>query len=372
VRSGCSLILGLAAIFASSAHAQQQPIGYVPTEGVSLSGSLAVDNGKASVGNNGTITAGDSTAHVQLARGGELRICASTKVHLSKDATADSSDPTADSALMIALDRGAIEASYTPGKYSDVLLTPDLRILISGPGQADLKIRTNQKGDTCIDNHGANAPYVTVTSQFEGGLYRVQPNQRVMFEQGSLEQVVDNELEPCGCPAAAPPVSIANVAPGIVPSTSDTASATKPVQPVGGPSSTPADTAFPLAESEGLKPPPPPPSQPVVPAGVAHAQVEVPIIYDAKATPNPAERGAAGEAPGAARDLRTMCAGDAAKFPPGILVDCASISSEPPDILHPESPQVQAQIPEVELRRVKQGGFFHSVGHFFARLFGRK
>ncbi len=103
---------------------------------------------------------------------------------------------------MIALDRGAVEASYETGKYSDVLLTPDLRILISGPGAADLKIRVNEKGDTCVDNHGANAPYVTVTSQFEGGVYRVQPNQRVMFEHGSLQQVVDNESEPCGCPAA--------------------------------------------------------------------------------------------------------------------------------------------------------------------------
>ena len=117
---------------------------------------------------------------------------------------------------MMALDRGAIEASYTPGKYSDVLLTPDLRILISGPGQADLNVRVNPKGDTCVDNHGANAPYVTVTSQLEGGVYRVQPDQRVMFEHGSLQQVVDNEPEPCGCPAAVPPMSVASAAPGIV------------------------------------------------------------------------------------------------------------------------------------------------------------
>ena len=146
-------MLGAACAVVLPSSAQQQPIAYVSTEGVSLSGSLSVENGKASIGNNGTITAGDATAHVQLARGGELRLCASTKVHLSKDASTNPGDATSDSALMIALDRGAIEASYTPDKYSDVLLTPDLRILISGPGQADLKIRTNQKGDTCIDNH---------------------------------------------------------------------------------------------------------------------------------------------------------------------------------------------------------------------------
>jgi len=361
-----------ASILAGSAFAQQQPIAYVATAGVSVSGSLAVADGRAGIGNDGTITAGDSTAHVQLARGGELRLCASTKVHLSRDSSLVQSDPAADSALMVAIERGAIEASYTPGKYSDVLLTPDLRILISGPGQADLRVRTNQKGDTCIDNHGANAPYVTVTSQFEGGLYRVQPNQRVMFEHGSLNDVVDNEPEPCGCPAAAPPVSVASATPGILPN-GNAAAPAKPAQ-VGGPSSTPADTEFPLAESEGLKPPPSSPAQPVVPAGTAHAEVQVPITYDAKATPNPAAPGAAGPPPSPATttDWRTMCVGDPTKFPPSTLVECAKISTSGADIAT-ESPQVQAQIQQSLPKPPKNegGGFFHALGHFFARLFGR-
>jgi hypothetical protein len=48
---------------------------------------------------------------------------------------------------------------------------------------------------------------------------------------------------------------------------------------VGGPSSTPSDTAFPLAQSEGLAPAPPPPTKPIVPVGEAHAQVSVPLTY---------------------------------------------------------------------------------------------
>jgi hypothetical protein len=349
-------------MLAASAYAQQQPIAYVPTQGVSLSGSLAVANGKASIGSNGTIAAGDSTAHVTLARGGELLLCASTKVHLSKDTSVNSADPTADSALMIALDRGAIEASYTPGKYSDVVLTPDLRILVSGPGQADLKIHTNQKGDTCIDNHGANAPYVTVTSQFEGGLYRVQPNQRVMFEHGSLNQVVDNETEPCGCPAPEPAVSVASVAPGIV---SNPGNSTKPAPPIGGPSSTPADTAFPLAQSEGLKAASPPPTQPVVPAGTPHIEVEVPITYDAKATPNP-------EAPGAAGPPPAGCKGTGG-------VDCPNLFIASSADIPTETQQIHTQISTMPITVVaiaqpakqQQGGFFHSLGHFFSHLFGR-
>src|SRR5271155_3486987 len=175
------------------------PIAYVATEGVTVSGSLEVANGRAVIGNNGAITAGDKTANVSLARGGTLSLCSTTTVHLSSDR---SITDLQSSALMIALDRGALEASYTTGKYSDVLMTPDLRILISGPGQTDLKIRVSPKGDTCLDNHGTDAPYVTVTGLLEGGLYRVQPNQRVLFEHGSLAEVVDNETEPCGCPPA--------------------------------------------------------------------------------------------------------------------------------------------------------------------------
>jgi hypothetical protein len=46
-----------------------------------------------------------------------------------------------------------------------------------------------------------------VTSVFDGGIYRVQPGQRVMFQHGSVYAVVDQEKEPCGCPAPVHPNS---------------------------------------------------------------------------------------------------------------------------------------------------------------------
>ena len=355
MRFGTTLTFA-ASLFAGPAFAQQQPIAYVPVDGVSISGSLSVADGRASIGNDGTITAGDSTAQVRLARGGELRLCASTKVHLSRDSSVSPADPAADTALMIALDRGAIEASYTPGKFSDVLLTPDLRILISGPGQADLKVRTNQKGDTCIDNHGPNAPYITVTSQFEGGLYRVQPNQRVMFEHGDISQVVDNESEPCGCPSAPPPVSVASTTPGILMSGS-TAPAPKAVPPVGGPSSTPADTAFPLAQSEGLKPPPLEPTEPAVPVGIPHVKVEAPITYDAKLTPNPAAPGAAGPPPPTVPDANAA---------PQVVAP-----EEPAPPVTPVQPAAPPGPPPAKHKSGSNGGVFHALGRFFSHLFGR-
>jgi hypothetical protein len=104
---------------------------------------------------------------------------------------------------MLALDHGAVETSFATGRNSDVVLTPDFRILIGGPGAAEVKVRLGEHGDTCVDNPGVNAPYVVVSSVFEGGAYRVQPGQRVMFQHGSLNEVVDQEKEPCGCPAEA-------------------------------------------------------------------------------------------------------------------------------------------------------------------------
>lgn len=327
--------------------AQQTPIAYVPTQGVTVSGSLSVENGRAVIGNNGTITAGDATAQVKLARGGDLKVCASTKVNLSRDTSVAG---PGDSALMIALDRGALEASYEPGKFSDVLLTPDLRILISGPGAADLKVRVNAKGDTCVDNHGENAPYVTVTSQFEGGVYRVQANQRVMFEHGSLQQVVDNESEPCGCPVATAPIAVASAAPHA--ETAHTA--------VTGKIASEAANPFPLAQSEGLAPVPAAPVKPVVPVGVAHAEVEAPITYDAGATPNPAAKGAAGREP-------VKCSSAAS---PG----CPNISTQSSADVPPPTPaEVQELIPTVQTVPSvppKRRGFFHSIGHFFSRVFG--
>jgi len=66
-----------------------------------------------------------------------------------------------------------------------------------------VKVRLGQQGDTCVDNSGTDGPYVLVSSVFEGGAYRVQPGQRVMFQHGSLREVVDEEKESCGCPPAA-------------------------------------------------------------------------------------------------------------------------------------------------------------------------
>ncbi|MFP5207491.1 MAG: hypothetical protein ACLGSH_19215 [Acidobacteriota bacterium] len=217
-----------------------------PGDAATVTGALEVTAGKAIIATSGTITSGKRTTYVTLPRRGTLRICAATTVKLA----ADTSIPSGGSpGLLMAIDHGAVEMSFAASnereQSADVLLTPDFRIYIGGPGASEVKVRLGSEGDTCVDNSGADAPYVVVTSLFDSGLYRVQPGQRVMLQHGSLREVVDNEKEPCGCPPA--------------------------------PSSTPSNE-FPLAQSEGLAPLSAPAPAPAHPAA-GTAQTVPPLVY---------------------------------------------------------------------------------------------
>lgn len=349
---------------APNQQSEVRPIGRTSAAEVRVSGAVELKDGEMLLDNGSTVTAANQTVKIALSRGGQLRLCSTTSLHLSRDRSIDDPENTS---LMMALERGALEADYTAGKYSDVLLTPDLRILVSGPGETALSVRVNKQGDTCVDNHGANAPYVTVSSQLEGGVYRVMPNQRVTFEHGSLRDVVDHETEPCGCPVA-PAVSVAS-------SGVSSPNAAKPGQPVGGPSSTPADTAFPLAESEGLVPPPAPATQPVVPAGQAHAEVTVPLTYNGE---HPAA------VPTATLDRAAATSGAASPVgsngtepgpPPRTTNNAlANTSAKNAGLPQVSAPATSASAPAAMAvpapEKHSSGNVFRRIGHFFSKIFG--
>jgi hypothetical protein len=226
---------------------QPRPLAIVPIDSkipgfaAEVTGGLQVVNGRGYIAASGAITAGSQTTQVTLPYRGTLRICASTTVNL----TTDSSVPAGEiPGLLMAMDHGAVEASFATGRNSDLLITPDFRILIGGPGAADVKVRLAPNGDTCVDNAGVSAPYVLVTSVFDGGAYHVQSGQRVMFQHGDIHQVVDQEKEPCGCPPAAK----------------------------GG-------NEFPLAQSEGLAPTLHPAPMPAGPVG-QEAQATATLAYN--------------------------------------------------------------------------------------------
>jgi len=246
----------------------REPIAIVPIEAANrdqaqVTGALQVTKGTAFILTSGTVTSGSMTTNVVLPRRGVLRVCASTSVHLSTDASVPAGETPG---LMMALDHGAVETSFATGQNSDILLTPDFRILIGGPASSEVKVRLGQHGDTCVDNPGANAPYVVVSSVFEGGAYRVQPGQRVMFQHGSLQEVVDQEKEPCGCP----------------------------------PETRQGTNDFPLAQSAGLAPleKPAPPAAGVAVPEKPQQHLDQPLVYTAPAVAkDPAPQQPAAAAP---------------------------------------------------------------------------
>ncbi len=230
-----------------------------PDTAASVTGALQVSAGKAIIAASGSVTSGSRTTEVILPHRGVLRVCASTTIKLAADSSVREGETPG---LMMAFDHGAVEASFATGRNSDILMTPEFRILIGGPGAADVKVRLGQHGDTCVDNAGVNAPYVLVTSVFEGGDYHVQAGQRVMFQHGSVHEVVDQEKESCGCP---PPLQ-------------------------------PGTNEFPLAQSAGLAPLPKP--APGVPMNNSQpAQVMEPLIYKTNDDAKPAADAQPGTAP---------------------------------------------------------------------------
>ena len=293
---------------AAAASTPQGPIAIVPADvAASVEGASQVTMGKAIITTSGTVTSGTRTTDVLLPRRGTLHVCASTTVHLSTDKSVPANETPG---LMLALDHGAIETSFAIGSNSDILLTPDFRILLGGPGSSEVKVRLGEHGDTCVDNPGANAPYILVSSVFGGGAYRVQPGQRVMFQHGNLNEVVDQEKEPCGCPAPQHPET----------------------------------NEFPLAQSAGLAPLPPPAPSPAQPAPATPASpkpgdktLNEPLVYSAAPAP------------------------PAATPPPPVAEPAQAPAA--PTVATPSAP-VSRKAAE------KKPGFFHSIGRFFKRVFG--
>jgi len=291
--------LALLLTLSAAVHAQQ-PMGTVATHDALVSGGLEVHAERASLISNASVTAYDHPAPIDLARGGQVLVCATSQFHLLRSGTGPS--------LLFALDRGAFELR-TPSEPQDVILTPDLRFTLTTPGPLDLSLRVTPNGDTCVDNAGPNAPTLQLADVFSNATYRLLPGQHVLFEHGSLREVVDKETSSCGCPAPVEPIVIAVATPG-EPTAPSTAAAQHP---------------FPAAVSQGLAPATLPDNSP--PAGEKHTQVSAILAVG-------------GNQP----DSLTAA-------PPTPSAAATPVSTTPP----PSPPGAH--------------DIFHAIGHFFKKLF---
>jgi hypothetical protein len=314
-----------ALLFAGSLMAQtQQPIGTVGVQDATVAGALEVTNGRAILVGNTTVTARDRTAEVDLSRGGSVRVCATSGLHVTAGKSADGPVP-----LMLALDRGAIEVQMSATTH-DVVTTPDLRFTMLGDGPLDLQLRVTRNGDTCVENRGAKAPVLHVADQFGEGTYELRAGQHVLFEHGSLKEVVDHESSACGCPAE----QTMSVADALLNSGGAGGSAKEKTAAEEHP--------FPAAVSAGLAPSA---AVPQAPTGAVHTQVAAAL--------SSGEGGDSSAEPGAAKDAT---AGDAKS-----AAGSSTSGNTTADTTKAATPPAQPK-PSKDL--------VHVVGRFFRRIFG--
>jgi len=236
----------------------QQPapasMGSVPTRDALVTGGLEVRGDTARLLTNVSVTAFDRTASITLDRGGQVLVCSTSQFHLLHSGSGES--------LLFGLDRGALEL-HTASEPQDVILTPDIRFSVEHAGHYDLRLRVTPNGDTCVENAGTAAPVLNLSDAFSSAQYRLIPGQHVLFEHGSLREVVDNERSPCGCPPAPVyPTQLALSTPG---------------QPTS-PGQAAAQNPFPAAASQGLAPTP---SIENSATGEKQTQIATSLSYDA-------------------------------------------------------------------------------------------
>ena len=277
------------------------------------------------VASGSSITAKEDTAVLRLSRGGEVRVCPGTTVSVATSANGHD--------LMLGMGTGSIETHYHLEESSDSVLTPDFRIALPGPGEFNLAIRADSRGDTCVSSQPGSTSSVVVAELLGNGTYEVKPLQGVVFRGGRM-QSVEAPLATCGCPP--PPVPILQASTNSAPQVQDEQASTQLALarpgdisgPVPAPSEQPATGAIPDDPTKADK------------AEQLKAQLSTPLVFSGKARAK-------------------------LKSPPLPLLAAAAmpLTSRPPDPL----PAVVVLPPPEPKSRDK--GFFGRIKRFLGTLF---
>jgi hypothetical protein len=299
----------------------------------SARGPVVLAGGSMRLLSGSTVRAGAHAARVRLVRGGEVRVCPETGVAVNSSGSRE---------LMLSFSAGALEAQYSL-PASDVILTPDFRIVLAGPGELRVVLAADYKGNACVQTLDGNTASISISELMGSGTYHMKPAEQVYFRNGSVAEATSQPSMTCGCPGHGPVEREMERAAAPAPSA--------PPPPVAEPiSAATLPVTMPGAVPEELRPVPAEPvsaaSLPVSKSNDVHVQVEVPLVFSAsEAEPAPE--------PSAVAELKPLQV--PALFNPLLKNEV----SQPPE-------------PQAATKEKKRRGFFSRIGGFFAAMFRGK
>jgi hypothetical protein len=301
----------------------QQTLGELYATDARVKGSVILAGSGTSVLSGSSIAAGAQNATLKLERGGSLLVCSGT--NLSVNASQNGRE------LMFSLNSGNLEMNYPLGAAADTLLTPDLRLLLPGPGTVHIAVKVSPQGDTCVQSLPWNVAAIVVSETMGDATYQVKPDEAVLFKGGHLSEAAATKQH-CGCPLSQPipPTQVARAAPP----SPHPAAESNPAPP----------SPHPAAESNPAPPAlkPPPADQDV------HIAVSAPLVFRAD---NPAL--------------------DLAETMATLKLEHNQVLQLDPVVLPPPQPQkTHAERPApVVAQKEQKRGLFSKVGAFFATIF---
>ncbi len=303
--------------------AAQQVVGELYATDASVKGSVILAGSGTSVLSGSSIQAGGQSATLKLDRGGTLLVCQGTKLSITSSQTGRE--------LLFSLNSGNVEMNYPLGTEADTLLTPDLRLLLPGPGTVHVAVRVSPQGDTCVQSLPWNVSAIVVSETLGDATYQVKPDQAVLFKGGHLSQASLSKQN-CGCPMSQPaPTQVAKAVPPSPPA----AAPAVPPAVAAAQSSAPAFStpAEPLAAA-----PPPSPEQ--------HLAVEAPFIFRGN-DPNP--------------DLSENIA--------YLRLENTKVVQLEPAVIPPTNNKTNAAADNTQTAKKQSRGLFSKVAAFFAGIF---